>query len=378
MEEILSTVKEDNSTISSKKSITSYLIPSNNKEFLTQHKTDLDLINAKKSIIKENNPTKMAFNFFSSILMSISIYFPHYIYCLYLDKFNTNIFLLFHSLAIIISIPIITYIYEKTNVLLTINYLEHKRWFFLRSNLNFIGLLFYIFSLKFFRCITIQITIISLISVIFLFGPFFYKRGEISQNLIFGIFCVLTGDSLVLYNELKYVNNNGIYYNTIGLICVFISIMSFSSIKIINRKHLNLDNYNLIIHMLYNNILIFIYTLLYFPISYFKGININFKFIVLSILSGFFFAVGIFLLVLVIKKKQLDSNNMAIVIPCKPKLEKNLSLIYNINIFYVFLLCFLFDTEEIFFKDFVAGIIIFLFKVFNGDKELKDIPCFFN
>ena len=378
MEEILSTVKEDNSTISSKKSITSYLIPSNNKAFLTQHKTDLDLINAKKSIIKENNPTKMAFNFFSSILMSISIYFPHYIYCLYLDKFNTNIFLLFHSLAIIISIPIITYIYEKTNVLLTINYLEHKRWFFLRSNLNFLGLLFYIFSLKFFRCITIQITIISLISVIFLFGSFFYKRGEISQNLIFGIFCVLTGDSLVLYNELKYVNNNGIYYNTIGLIFVFISFTSFSSIKIINRKYLNLDNYNLIIHMQYNNILIFIYTILYFPISYFKVININFKFIVLSILSGFFFAVGIFLLVLVIKKKQLDSNNMPIIIPCKPKLEKNLSLIYNINIFYVFLLCFFFDTEEIFFKDFVAGIIIFLFKVFNGDKELKDIPCFFN
>ena len=80
MEEILSTIKEDNSTISSKKSITSYLIPSNNKEFLTQHKTDLDLINARKNIIKENNPTKMAYNFFSSILMSISIYFPKYIY----------------------------------------------------------------------------------------------------------------------------------------------------------------------------------------------------------------------------------------------------------------------------------------------------------
>ena len=378
MEEILSTIKEDNSTISSKKSITSYLIPSNNKEFLTQHKTDLDLINARKNIIKENNPTKMAFNFFSSILMSISIYFPHYIYYLYKDKFNTNIFLLFHSLTIIILIPIIAYIYEKTNVLVTINYLEHKRWFFLRANINFIGILFYIFSLKFFRCITIQITIISLISVIFLIGSYLYKKRDVSQNLIFGIFCVLTGDSLILHNELKYINNNGIYYNTIGLIFVFISFMSFSSIKIINRKYLNLDNYNLLIHMLYNNILIFIYTSLFFPISYFKGISINFKFIILSILSGFFFAVGIFLLVLVIKKKQLDSNNMPIIIPCKPKLEKNLSLIYNINIFYVFLLCFFFDTEEIFFKDFVAGIIIFLFKVFNGDKELKDIPCFFN
>ena len=378
MEEILSTIKEDNSTISSKKSITSYLIPSNNKEFLTQHKTDLDLINARKNIIKENNPTKMAFNFFSSILMSISIYFPHYIYYLYKDKFNTNIFLLFHSLTIIILIPIIAYIYEKTNVLVTINYLEHKRWFFLRANINFIGILFYIFSLKFFRCITIQITIISLISVIFLIGSYLYKKRDVSQNLIFGIFCVLTGDSLILHNELKYINNNGIYYNTIGLIFVFISFMSFSSIKIINRKYLNLDNYNLLIHMLYNNILIFIYTSLFFPISYFKGISINFKFIILSILSGFFFAVGIFLLVLVLKKKQLDNDNMAIVIPCKPKLEKNYSLIYNINIFYVFLLCFFFNTEEIFFKDFVAAIIIFLFKVFNGDKELKDIPCFFN
>ena len=349
MEEILSTVKEDNSTLSSKKSITSYLIPSNNKAFLAQHKTDLDLINARKSIIKDNNPTKMAFNFFSSILMSISIYFPNYIYCLYLDKFNTNIFLLFHSLTIIISIPLITYIYEKTNVLLTINYLEHKRWFFLRSNINFLGILFYLFSLKFFRCITIQITIISLISVIFLIGSY-YNRGEISQNLIFGIFCVLTGDSLILYNELKYVNNNGIYYNTIGLIFVFISFMAFSSIKIINRKYLNLDNYNLIIHMLYNNILIFIYTLLFFPISYFKGININLKFVVLSILSGFCFAFGIFLLVLVIKKKQLDSNNMPIIIPCKPKLEKNLSLIIILIFFMYFYYVFFLILKKFFLK----------------------------
>ena len=379
MEEILSTIKEDNSTLSSKKSITSYLIPSNNKEFLAQHKTDLDLINTEKDIIKENNPSKIAFIIISSILLSISIYFPNHIYYLYEDNFNTNIFLLFHSLTIIITIPIITYIYEKTNILSTINYLEHKRWFFLRSNLNYIGILFYTLSLKFFRCITIQITIISLISVIFLLAAFFYKKENISQNLIFGIFCVLTGDSLVLDNELKYVNNNGIYYNTIGLIFVIISLLSFSSIKIINRKYLNLDNYNLIIHMLYNNIVICIYCLLYLPMSYINGININFIFVVLSGLSGFIFTIGIFMLVLVFKKKQSgDSYITTIVIPGRPKLEKNLCVIYNFNIFYVFILCFCFCSEEIFFKDFVAAIIIFLFKIFNADKEFKDIPCFFN
>jgi hypothetical protein len=379
MEEILPTIKEDNSTISSKKSLTSYLIPSNNKEFLVQHKTDLDLINAKKNIIKENNPSKVIFIIISSILMSISIYFPNYIYYLYKDKFNTNIFLLFHSLTIIIGLSIITYIYEKTNILSTLNYLEHKRWFFLRSNLNFIGILFYILSLKFFRCITIQITIISLISVLFLIGVYFYKNGNISQNLIFGIFCILTGDSLVLYNELKYVNNNGIYYNTIGLIFVIISLSSFSSIKIINRKYLNLDNYNLVIHMSYNNIVICIYCSLFLPVSYFKGININFIFIILSALSGLIFAVGIFILVLVFKKKQSGESYInTISIPGKPKLERNLCVIYNLNIFYVFILCFCFDSEEMFFKDLVAAIIIFLFKIFNGDKEFKDIPCFFN
>ena len=122
MEEILPTIKEDNSTLSSKKSITSYLIPSNNKEFLVQHKTDLDLINAKKDIIKENNPSKIVFIIISSLLMSISIYFPNYIYYLYKDKFNTNIFLLFHSLTIIIGISVIAYAYEKTNILSTLNY----------------------------------------------------------------------------------------------------------------------------------------------------------------------------------------------------------------------------------------------------------------
>ena len=378
MEEKIFSIQEDNSSYNSKKSLTSYLIPSNNKEFL-QHKTNLDLINAKKNIIKENNPTKLILIIISSIFMSISIYFPKHISLLYLDKFDTNLFLLFHSLIIIITIPIIAYFYEKTNIISTINYLEHKRWFFLRSIINYLGMVFYIFSLKLFRCITIQITIISLISVIFLIGAYYYKKGSISQNLIFGIFCVVTGDSLILYNELKYVNNNGIYYNSLGLIFVFISFTSFASIKVINSRYLNLNNYNLIIHMLYNNIIIFIFSLIFLPISYLNGININFKFIFLSFISGLFFSIGIFMLVLVLKKKQTDHPNITtIVITCKPKLEKFLSCLYNLNIFYIFLLCFGFNSEELFFKDFVAAIIIFLFKLFNVDKELKDIPCFFN
>ena len=379
MEDKIFTIKEENSNFSSKNSLTSYLIPSNNKAFLEQYKTNLDLINTKKDIIKDNNPTKIILIIISSILMSISIYFPNYIKLLFLDKFDTNIFLLFHSLTIIISIPIISYFYEKTNIMSTINYLEHKRWFFLRSNINYIGMVFYILSLKFFRCITIQITIISLISVIFLISGYYYKKESISQNLIFGIFSVVTGDSLILHNELKYVNNNGIYYNTIGLIFVFISFTSFASIKIINSRYLKLDNYNLIIHMLYNNIIICIYSLLFLPVSYLRGININFKFIFLSFLSGLFFSIGVFMLVLVLKKKQSNELNMnAIVIPFRPKLEKSLSWLYNLNIFYIFLLCFGFKSEELFFKDFVAAMIIFLFKLFNGDKELKDIPCFFN
>lgn len=379
MEERLSNIGENNSSYSSKKSLTSYLIPSNNKEFLTTHKTDLDLINAQKDIIKDNNPTKIIFIIISSIFMSISIYFPNHIYYLYSDKFDANIFLLFHSIAVIITIPIIVYFYEKTNIFSMINYLEHKRWFFLRSNINYIGMLFYIISLRFFRCITIQITIISLISVIFLLGAFLWKMGTISQNLIFGIFCIITGDSLVLYNELKYVNNNGIYYNTVGLIFVFISFTAFASIKIINKKYLNLDNYNLVVHMLYNNMLICVYSLIFMPVSYFRGINITFYFAILSLLSGIFFVIGVFTMALVLKKRQSDEVNItAIITSYKPKLEKNLLWIYNFNIFYVFLLCFCFCSEEIYFKDIVAAIIIFLFKVFNGDKEFKDIPCFFN
>ena len=378
MEEKLSTIIENNSSLSSKKSLTSLLIPSNNKEFLNHHKTDLDLINTKKDIIKDNNPTKIIFIIISSIFLSISIYFPNHIYLLYLDKFDSNIFLLIHSLSIVIAIPIITYFHTKENILSVINYLEHKRWFFLRSNINYIGMLFYILSLRFFRCITIQITIISLIPVLFLIGAFFWDRGMISQNLIFGIFCIITGDSLVLYNELKYVNNNGIYYNTVGLIFVFISFTSFASIKIINRKYVNLDNYNLVVHMLYNNILICIYSIIFMPISYLRGINITINFIFLSILSGLFFVVGVFTMALVLKKKQSEEENPTIIIPCKPKLEKKILFIYNFNIFYVFFLCFCFCSEKIYFKDIVASIIIFLFKVFNAEKEFKDIPCFFN
>lgn len=379
MEEIISSTKEDNSALSSRKSITSYLIPSNNKEFLKRSKTNLDLINTQKDIIKDNNPAKITFIIISSIFMSISIYFPDYIRCLYEENFDANLFLLFHSITVIISIPIIVFFYERTNILSTINYLEHKRWFFLRSNMNYIGILFYILSLKFFRCITIQITITIMISVLFLISKTYIMGGHISQNLFFGIFCTLTGDSLILYNELKYVNNNGVFYNTIGLILVFVSIVSFAGIKIINMKFLNLDNYNLIIHMLYNNMLICTYSLIFIPVSYHFGIDINFKFAFLSSLSGLFFVIGVLFLVLVLKKKKNDNDNIAtIVIPGRPKLDGMILFLYNIDIFYVFLLCFCFNSENLFFKDFVAAIIIFLFKMFNGNNELKDIPCFFN
>ena len=71
MEEVISSVKEDNSALSSKKSITSYLIPSNNKEFLNNCKSNLDLISSQNVKIKDNNPTKIIFIIISSIFMSI-------------------------------------------------------------------------------------------------------------------------------------------------------------------------------------------------------------------------------------------------------------------------------------------------------------------
>lgn len=182
MEEVISSVKEDNSALSSKKSITSYLIPSNNKEFLNNYKSNLDLISSQKVQIKDNSPTKIIFIIISSIFMSISIYFPNHILYLNKDSFDTNLFLLFHSLTIIISIPIMVYFYEKTSILSVINYLEHKRWFFLRSNLNYIGMIFYIFSLQYFRCITIQLTIISIISVLFLNSKYFLI-GDIYRRI---------------------------------------------------------------------------------------------------------------------------------------------------------------------------------------------------
>ena len=357
---------EVSSALSSKKSLSSYL-NFLNKEFLNPYQDNVNMEKSEKIL-------KIIFTIVSSLFISLSIFFPFYIYKLYYgtDIFDINIFLLFHSLPIIILIPIVIYFYKQKNIICEINYLEHKRWFFLRSNLNYIGMFFFILSIKYFRCITIQISMIGSISLIILiFG--YYIGGMISQNLIFGFFCFLTGNILIIYNEIKYVNNNGIYNNILGLFFVIISFISFSLIKIINQKYLNLDNYNLIVHMMYNNLLVFIYSLLFMPISYIIGISFSFNFILLSLFSGLFFFLAIFFLVLVLERKN-DKNIFKIPI-LKDKL---LVLLYNLNIFYVFSLCFILKEEKIFFKDFVAEIIIFLLKVFNGDKELKDIPCFFN
>ena len=359
------TKTEGSSAFSSKKSLSSYLYFLN-KEFLIHHKDDVEMENSEKVL-------KIIYIFLSSIFISLSIYFPFFIYNKYFltEIFNTNIFLLFHSLAIIILIPIITYIYNQKNIIREINYLEHKRWFFLRGNLNFIGMLFFILSIKFFRCITVQILMISSISFIMLiFG--YYIGGNISQNLIFGFFCFLVGNILIIYNEIKYINNNGIYYNLLGFFFIIVSFTGFSCIKIINQKYVNLDNYTLIVHMMYNNSIIFIYTIIYLPFNFITGIVFNLNFIFLSILSGVFFFLAIFFLVLVLERK--NEKKLLII----PIIKEKLIVIYNLNIFYVFLLCLFLKEEKILFKDLIAEIIVFLFKVFNGDKELKDIPCFFN
>ena len=352
---------EGSSVLSSKKSLSSYL-NFLNKEFLNHHKDDVELENSVKII-------KIIYTLLSSLFISLSIYFPFHIYKIYSpsNNFDINIFLLFHSLSIIILISLINFFYKGKNIIKEINYLSHKRWFFLRGNLNYIGILFFLISLKFFRCITIQIIMIGTIStIILIFNSL--VGGYLPQNLIFGFFCFLTADVLVIYNEFKYINNNGIYYNCIGLFFVFISVMGFSTIKIINQKYVNLDNYNLLIHMMFNNILIFIYSF----ILLFFGFDFNFNFILLSSLSGAFFFCAIFFLVLVLEKNEKNLNCFI------PILKNKLIAIYNLNIFFVFILCLLLKEETIIFKDFVAEIILFLFKVFNGNKELKDIPCFFN
>ena len=352
---------EGSSVLSSKKSLSSYL-NFLNKEFLNHHKDDIELENSEKI-------TKIIYTLISSLFISLSIYFPFHIYKIYSPSniFDVNVFLLFHSLSIIILISIINFFYKGKNIIKEINYLSHKKWFFLRGNLNYIGILFFLISLKFFRCITIQIIIIGTICTIMLIFSHLVG-GYFPQNLIFGFFCFFTANVLVIYNEFKYINNNGIYYNLLGLIFVLISVIGFSSIKIINQKYVNLDNYNLLIHMMCNNILIFIYSF----ILLFFGFSLNFNFILLSLLSGAFFFFAIFFLVLVLEKNEKNYNLLI------PMLKDKLIVIYNLNIFFVFLLCFLLKEEKIIFKDFVAEIILFLFKVFNGNKELKDIPCFFN
>jgi hypothetical protein len=359
------TKTEGSSAFSSKKSLSSYL-NFLNKEFLIHHKDDIELENSEKFL-------QMIYTFLSSIFISISVYFPFFIYNKYFltEIYNTDLFLLFHSLAIIILIPIISFIYSKKNIITEINYLGHKRWFFLRSNLNYIGMLFFLLSIKFFRCVTIQILMISSISIIILiFG--YCIGGNIPQNLIFGLFCFLVGNILIIYNEIKYINNNGIYYNLLGFFFIIVSFSGFSCIKIINQKYLNLDNYTLIVHMMYNNLLIFIYSIIYLPFNFITGIVFNFNFIFLSLLSGIFFTLATFFLVLVLERK--NEKKLLII----PIIKEKLIIIYNLNIFYVFLLCLFLKEEKILFKDLIAEIIVYLFKVFNGDKELKDIPCFFN
>ena len=369
-------IQEDSQVFSSKSSLSSILIPTHldNEKYLMS-RSDLNRLENtnKEEIIKESNkPIKVIYIFFASIFISLSIFFPKYLYYNYNDNFNIILFLLSQSLAIIIILPVIFCYYRKKNIFTVLNNLEHKRWFFLRANLNFLGTFFYLTSLYYFRCVTIQITIIGFIPVIRLLGNYILVGNPISQSLIFGLFCVITGNSLVFYNELIHCKKNGVIGNSIGILMVIISFLSFGSVKIINHKYVSLNNYSLLTHMIYNQTVFFIYSaVLTVPVLIFKNIKISFKFLTLSAVGGVFYLLAIFLIVIVLQKKKLD------VIKFNTRL-KGLNLIcFNFAIIYVCVLCYLFCGEEIYFNDFVGAIIIFLFKIFNGKIEQKDNPCYF-
>ena len=369
-------IKDDSSNLSSKKSLSSLLLPTHldNKKYLMS-RSDLNRLENtnQEEVIKESNkPIKVIYIFFSSIFISLSIFFPKYLYYTYHDNFNIILFLLSQSLAIIIILPLIFRYYRENSIFIVLNNLEHKRWFFLRANLNFIGTFFYIISLYYFRCVTVQITIIGLIPIIGLLGNYIFLGNFISQSLIFGLFCVLTGDSLVFYNELIHCKNKSVIDNIIGIFTISISFLSYGSIKIINHKYVSLNNYSLLTHMINNQIVFFIYCIvLMIPILIFKEIKISFKFLILSAIAGIFYLFGVFFIVIVLQKKKLD------VIKFNTKLTGLNLVCFNFNIIYVCVLCYLLCGEETYFNDFVAAIIIFLFKIFNGNIEQKDNPCYF-
>jgi drug/metabolite transporter (DMT)-like permease len=304
----------------------------------------------KNEISENSNAFNLFYLFLSGILMSFINIFPKILLTNYYNNFNIYEFTIYRcGMAIIASI----FFNKKLiggNFIEIFKNLPHKKWYLLKINLNFIGYIFFLYSLFYIRCITSRTILISFPLILYFIDLFKVGKNSFNKIFFFMLFSFLCGNILVISNEFIFSKN---FY--IGFFFAIISLISYSIIQKLKIIFSSFQNINIYFRIYFNNFVTFLYSLLILLFQKFvlNKNNFSFKLIYLLIcsLTGFLLVLAHYFMLIPLTNKVFMFQ---------------FNFFDSFQIYYIYIFCALFTNDKVYFIDFVGGGIIIIYLIYNS------------
>ena len=287
-----------------------------------------------------------------------SIY-TKYVQKLYPDYYRTVPFLFFRAFMILFISFLISYL--KNEKILRFSEIKYKFSFFLRTNLNFFSVSFFLLSVWYLRVSTVQI--ISTLNPIFVtFLSYFILKEKFYFRYIIGIILCCSGAIIIILNERKtnsvvenkneIINNNNnknrlFSLNTIyGVSCSLINVFLGSIVSITN-KILAKNNIPILTQLVYVALSTLFYSIIY--IIFTRDCPVCFGYVLCCFAHAFCFYLGNVLFNMGIKEVDLS---------------KSAAINYT-KIIFVFIFGGIFLGEKVFFTDIIGTLLILSYMLYN-------------
>lgn len=284
----------------------------------------------------------------STFFQSFNSFYTKLIQLTYPTIFHTIPFLFYRGITIMIIASLRAYIYKER--ILYPKEIPEKKWFFLRTNMNFLGVSCMTMSIWYLRSSTAQI-LSSLNPVIVLVLSYFILKEKFYFRYVIGFCSCILGSTIIILNERqakKPIVTSSSFGDTLkGVLFGLIGVCTISLINISN-KILVRNKVPINTQLLYSGISTLVYSSIYILVF---GIGeAQFGYVAMCMSHGFgFFAANLL-------------YNLALQ---RAPLSKLIILTY-LKIVYIYLLSFVFLHESIFFSDMIGAGIILGYMCYNA------------
>ena len=341
-------------------------IPNKKEEFLKNQNKNEDITVEIYSISTMNSTKRfereklgMFLALIATFFLSLNCFYAKVILRTFPNDFDSIEFLFMRGLSIIIYGIFQTY-YSKQKIL-KISELPLRNWFLIRANSNFFYNAFSISALWYLRASTVQIIILLSPLLVLLLSNILLKEPLYWRYLLGGIMCI-GGSVIIILNEKKTksesveekenieeTNHFGILLGVIlsSISVIFYAIINISS-KILASHRVSLNN-----QMIYIGVANVMYSFVYILIK--RKIYLNFKYILMCILHGFFFYLYY---IFYNRALQLAQVNKIVVIT-------------YLQIVFVFILGNIFLGEKIYETDIIGTLLMASYMLYNVLNPIK-------